>query len=217
MSAPLNTTELALADFLSQHPPDTDLTLIAWRTDGGKVARCELATSPWWVPANQRGADNGRLLITMREVANSEIVLGWRADEIDDIAISTDDPQLWQWGRHGSIFANSAVPNPPRFYAELAGAVQELRYPGGMEQVLGYERLSDWLARLGGRPPFHVLAAPEPVIEAARPFLEAQGVEYVALFGPEPTDAARELQLVSIGESWVICGHATVQPSLTTG
>lgn len=206
-----------LRAFLAQHPVDSDLRLLAWATDAGQSATCELATSPWWSAPSDRGPDNGRLRVILRDVAASEIVLGWRAAEIEDLDVTDDDPRLWHWGRHGRIYGNSRLPDPFRFYTQFAVALQDLRYPGGIAAVLGSGRIQEWVDRVSGPGAYALLDGPEPVVDAARPLLDAQGVEYVALFGPEPNEAARALLLVTVGESWVICGRADVEASLTAG
>ena len=48
-----------------------------------------------------------------------------------------------------------------------------------------------------------------PLMEACRPLLDAQHVEYVLIAGPERRSDG--LRLVWIGDTWVICSEATIE------
>lgn len=200
----------SLKDFLEAHPPDVDMRLLSWHSDGPRTLRCVLEAYPWW-----RGEVDGpvaevRLEIAFHHVHSSNVSLGWRAAEVEDLAVSADDPHLWAYGTWATIFGNSRLPDPRRFFAELYDLFHhELRAGGAVAFPFENEPFAGWAARVTGSDTYKLLDGPAPMMEAACPLLDAQGVEYRLLRGAErSTD---HLQVVWVGESWVVCTDAVVE------
>jgi len=203
-----------LAEFLTLHPPDTDMRVSEWHSSDPRRADCVIETSPWWVTAAERRGANGRLTIALNEVAESEIRLGWRANEVEDLEVLTSHPLLWTYGRHSAIYGNSPMRDPLRFFAQFADLVQQkLRTERDVQSYFAYEAVATWATRVAENRSYHILSAPTPVIEATKPLLDAQDVEYVVV-GPSRRDPDPDLKVVVIGESWVICGRADVEVSI---
>jgi hypothetical protein len=83
-----------------------------------------------------------------------------------------------------------------------------------VQHYFAHEPIATWAKRVTENRSYHILSAPTPVIEATRPFLDAQKLEYVVL-GPGRRDPDPDLRVVVVGESWVICGRAEVGVSVT--
>jgi len=201
---------VTLQDFLAEHPPDVDMRLRAWQADGADALRCVLEVNPWWREPASRGGANEQLVISFSGVCSSNVALGWRAAEIEDLVVLTDDPHLWPYGTHGTIFGNSRLPDPGRFFVEFSDLFyHELRAGGAVPFAFELERVRDWSERVAGYQSYQLLSGPVRILEAVRPLLDAQGVEYRLLYGPER--ATDHLQVAWVGESWVVCTSAEVE------
>jgi hypothetical protein len=214
VQAPLNANELSLRDFLAHHPPVAALRVHAWRSENTVVAHCELQTRAWWSTTASRGPLDGRITIALRGIHSSKIDFGYSTMHIDTLSVATDDPRLWYCRRRGVIYANSNVPDPARLDAELSDAIVA-RHPGGMDVLFRGSPPRGWTSTFSQRAPFCLLAAPEPVIGIAQPILEAHGIEFVMFMDPlrKKCDGSPLVLpiLVTIGKSWVICMHASVE------
>ncbi|HYW11503.1 MAG TPA: hypothetical protein VE871_06080 [Longimicrobium sp.] len=202
-----------LSEFLAAHPADTLLRVIAWQSDGETHVRCVLQASPWWVDPARRLDSDGTLTIDCLGVLESEIRIGWRAGEVEDLeVIDEDHPLLWVHGAHASIYGNAPLPEPDRFFMQLADLVEGSGIGRPVMSVLD-TTAEDWRRRVAGPTPYLLLTAPQPIIDACLPFLDAQRADYSVL-RPQHCSAratSLPLQLVVIGESWVICQDATVE------
>lgn len=169
----------------------------------------ELDTNPWWRPDGERGAGDVRVRIVMRGVRASNIALGWRQSEVEELVVLTDDPRLWVYGTHATIFGNSPLPDPKRLFLEYWDLVHVTLHAEAAADIGDkFVPFTTWAARVSGNRSYELLDGPLPLMEACRPLLDAQGVDYVVLKGPErqPDD----LRVVWIGESWVVCDEATI-------
>ena len=211
---------MRLSEFLAAHPPDTDLTVAAWQADGDTHVRCVLRASPWWVDPAHRADAHGTLTIDCRGVADSEIRVGWRGRQVEDLEVVDDDPLLWSRGPHASIYGNAPLADPDRFLVQLADLAERVGWPRrGMTAMLGTSG-EDWRRRVTGPAPYLLLMAPTPIVDACLPLLDAQQADYSVLPGARLAGDAKGAapRLVVIGESWILCQDATVEadPPLST-
>jgi hypothetical protein len=200
---------MQLSEFLTVHPPDTDLRVVAWESDGAAHVRCVLRTSPWWMEPARRPDEDGTLTIDCREVLQAGLHVGQRQAEVEDLEVLLDAPRLWAYGEHASIYGNAPLPDPDRFFARFADLVEHgLRMGVGTSTYLGTDA-EEWRRRVTGAAPYLLLTAPVQVVEACRPYLDEQPAEYSVIRSARRPSAAA-LQLVVVGESWIICREATV-------
>jgi hypothetical protein len=198
-----------LSEFLATHPPDTDLRVVSWQSDEATHVRCVLRTSPWWVPADQRAAADGTLVIDCRGVVDSEIRVGERPAEVEDLEVLEDAPPLWAYGEHASIYGSAPLPDPDRFFAHFSDLVQHrLRTHRGTAAYLG-GTADAWRRRVTSAAAHLLLQAPARIVDACLPLLDQQQAKYtVTRSAPR---AAPALRFVVIGESWIICREAMVK------
>lgn len=198
-----------LSEFLSDHPADTDLRIVSWESDGAAHVRCVLRASPWWVRPDRRADGDGTLAIDCREVLEAGIHVGWRQAEVEDLEVLLDAPLLWPHGAHASVYGGAPLPDPDRFFVRFADLVEHgLRTGQGTGAYLGTDA-EEWRRRVTGSAPYLLLTAPAPVVEACLPFLDEQQAAY-SVIRSAGLPPAVPLQLVVIGESWIICREATV-------
>jgi hypothetical protein len=127
---------------------------------------------------------------------------------VEDLEVLLDAPRLWAYGEHASIYGNAPLPGPDRFFARFADLVEHgLRMGVGTSTYLGTDA-EEWRRRVTGAAPYLLLTAPVRVVEACLPYLDEQQAEYSVVRSAGRPSAA--LQLVVIGESWIICRDATV-------
>ena len=199
-----------LAAFLADYPADTDLKLQEWHSEAEDVVRCVLRTSPWWVDRSKRGQDNGQLVIRCTGVAESEIRLGWRASEVEDLEVVNEDPLLWPYGQHATIYGNAPLPDPDLFFLEFTDLVEyHLLVNRNATSYLGGVSFSEWRRRVTEHTTYHLIEGPAPLMVKCKSLLDQQYAVYNLVLGPERP--ARPMRLVWIGESLIICEGATVE------
>jgi hypothetical protein len=184
------------------------MNLVEWRSEGVEALQCVLETSPWWVSGDRRNAI-GRLVISMSGIVTSNVLLGWRAGEVEELVVLRDDPLLWPYGTHASIFGNAPLPDPRRFFAEFWDLAHfELR---GRAAPAFFEFTSyrEWARRVTEHNSYLLLDGPAPLIDATRRLLDAQGAHYRVLVGNERRTG--NLLVVWVGESYVVCSEAVVR------
>ena len=158
---------------------------------------------------HERQAENGRLVVECVGVVESNLRVGWRQSEVEDLTTSADDPLLWHYGPHASIYGNAPLADPGRFFLGFADLVQQrLRTGRDVAHYFDYAPFADWAHRVTQHSSFHLLTAPEPVIESCRTLLDEQQASYTVL--RQSHRSGLPLQLVTIGESNVICQSARV-------
>lgn len=199
-----------LESFLAAHPLDVDVQLVSWHADDEGVLRAELEGFPWWLPRGEDAPGEVRFRIEMRGVRSSNVQLCWRPTDIEDLGVVRDDPLLWAYGTHATIFGNSPVPDPARLFLEYWDLVHErLHARSAADLRSSFVPFTRWAARVGENRMYHLLEGPLPLMEACRPLLDAQGVQYVLITGPERrTD---HLRVVWIGDWEVVCSEATIE------
>jgi hypothetical protein len=199
-----------LSQFLAAHPPDTDLKLASWQSDGEAQVRCVLRASPWWLDPARRGGVDGLLAIECRGVVESELRIGWRQSEVEELEVLDDHPLLWAHGEHASIYGNAPLPDPDRFFVQLADVLEQSTSGSRPVTPLLGATVVDWRRRVTTNGPFLLLTAPARVVDACLPFLDAQQAGYsVVRYARAETTGA--LKLVVIGESWLVCREASVE------
>jgi hypothetical protein len=200
----------ALESFLAAHPVDTDLRLVNWAFSAPDTLTCALEANPWWLAPSERSVPDQRIVITMGQVRSSNIALGWRPSDIEDLTILADDPHLWAHGTHGTIYGNSPVPDPARFFLDFWDLVHfELHAADAVDSPFKVTSFADWAKRVTSYNTYQLLSGPLPVLTAASRLLEAQSVEYRLVAGPERSTT--DLRVVWVGESWIVCGDAHVE------
>lgn len=198
-----------LSEFLAAHPPDTDLRVVSWESDGSSHVRCVLRASPWWVEPARRADGDGTLAIDCREVLEAGLHAGGRQAEVEDLEVLLDAPRLWAYGEHASIYGDAPLPDPDRFFVRFADLVEHgLRTGHGTGAYLGTDA-EEWRRRVTGAMPCLLLTAPAPLVEACLPYLDEQQAEYSLVRLARRASAAAP-RLVVVGESWIICHEATV-------
>ena len=201
---------MRLAVFLAAYPADTLIKVAGWHSDGETHVRCVLQASPWWVDPARRVDADGTLTIDCRGVLESEIRVGWRAGEVEDLEVMDDGPLLWFHGAHASIYGNAPLAEPDRFLVQLLDLLDGSGMGRPVTHVLG-TTAEEWRRRVTGATPYLLLSAPRPIVDACLPFLDAQRADYFVLQSRDIAGRAPRpaLQLVVAGESWIICQDAT--------
>lgn len=172
-----------------------------------------LQASPWWVDPAHRADADGTLAIDCRGVVESEIRVGWRASEVEDLEVLDESPLLWSHGADAFIYGNAPLADPDRFLVQLADVAERVGWPRrGMMAILSTSG-EDWRRRVTGPAPYLLLMAPAPIVDACLPLLHAQQADYSVV---RPARLAADtagagLHLVVIGESWIICRDAAVE------
>jgi hypothetical protein len=204
-SAPSGSSPVDLSAFLAAHPPDTDLRVVEWGSDGKDAVRCVLETSPWWVPAEQRRSVDGRMTIECRRIYEAELRVGWRADEVEDLEVSAD-PLHWGDGPGATLFGSAPLADAAGFFGALTDLAAEFGGGTSALECIGGSYAS-WHARVTGTAPYHLLGAPMPVVDRCIPLLEERGAACTVLRGGS---RASDLRMVVVGESWIVCAESTV-------
>lgn len=206
----ISTVPTSLRDFLQAHPPNADFQVLSWRADGPRTLRCVLEAYPWWRGEVDGPVANERLEITFHDVHDTSVGLVWAPGWEDDLAVKDDDPLLWPHGTHATIFGNSRMPDPRRFFAEFWDLFHvELRAGGAVQFPFQYHSFRDWAQRVTSHDSYKLLDGPARVMEPACALLDAQSVRYRLLRGPERSTA--HLQAVWIGRMWIVCRDAAVE------
>lgn len=201
---------LSLREFLASFPPRADMRLVSWQTAGEDQLSCVIESLPWWKPTSEWSGPDQRFTLRFTDVQRSNVILGYHTAEVRDLRIQEASPYLWPYGIWGSIFGNAPLPDPRRFLVEFTDLFHhELHAAGALLFPFEPVPFAAWADRVGSNASYQLMDGPLPLLEAVRPLLEAQGLDYTLLHGPERT--TDHLQHVWVEESWVVCAEVTVE------
>ena len=201
---------LHLRDFLATYPPNDEMRLLSWQAIGDDQLSCVIEALPWWRPTNEWSGKAQQFVLRFTEVQRSNVMLGWRTTHVEDLSIQDNSPYLWPFGTSGSLYGNAPLRDPQRFLAELTDLFHHaLHATGAIDFPFELTSFVAWADRVRNHASYELMTGPLPLLEAVRPLLEAQGLDYTLHCGPERSTS--HLQHVWVEESWVVCAHAVVE------
>lgn len=197
-----------LAQFLRDHPVTVDLRVLSWQAEDDYSCELKLAANPWWRPSTERAVTDVEFTIRCTGVRSTHITSSDWTIEDEDLLVLQDAPEVWACGTHATVFGNAPLRDPARFFVEWWDRVHELHAEDVAELHENFVPFTAWAERVSQHESYTLLRGPQRLLEEALPLLDAQGVHYALVSGPErPTT---ELQLVVFGPSWLVCQSATI-------
>ena len=110
---------MKLDDFIDNYGHDTDCYVTHWDSDGEGFVICTLDACPWWMEEKEREGKRGIIKLTLSNIVESELVLGWRAREVEDLAVDKNGPLLWSRGEQAQFYGSAPLPKPEQFFVKV--------------------------------------------------------------------------------------------------
>lgn len=181
---------------------------MSWRANESGSYEVTLAGNPWWRPPAERQVPDVQFLVRCEGVRRAQFAAsGWGLD-VDDFVIEADAPEIWACGTDATLFANSPLPDPNRFFISWWDLVHAIGAEDIAELDTTFVPFAHWAERVSTHASCTLLRGPLLLLQEARPLLEEQGVEYQMVSGPERRTEG--LRLVGFGSSWLVCENATI-------
>ena len=198
-----------LAEFLREHPIDVDLRVVSWSAEADSSYNVTMAGNPWWRSSTERQVPDVQFVIRCEGVRNAHFAASnWHIDA-DDLVVEEDAPEIWACGTHATLFGNSSLRDPARFFIKWWDLTHALRAEEIAELDIQFVPFAHWAERVSENPSYSLLRGPLRLLQEARPLLEEQGVEYQLIPGPDRS--TKGLRLVSFGSSWLVCENAAIK------
>ena len=199
-----------LAEFLREYSLDVDVRLTAWCGRENDSYEITVACNPWWRSSAERNVPDVEAVIRCDGVRKAHFDVagwGWRIDN-EEFVIEEDAPEIWACGGQATLFGNSPLADPIRFFISWWDLVHAI----GAEQIAELDStfvlFAQWAERVSRNASYVLLKGPRRLLEQARPLLDEQGVEY-QLVGPGRR--IEGLRLIGFGSSWLVCENATIE------
>jgi hypothetical protein len=197
-----------LAEFLREHPLDVDLRVTSWRADEDDSCTVTLVGNPWWRAPAERDVPDVEILVRCEGVRRSYFqAADWSLQE-DDLVVEADAPEIWASGTHATLFGNSPIRDPARFFISWWDLVHALGAESIADLDSTFAPFAKWAERVSSNSSYTLLKGPRRLLEKAQPLLKEQGVEYQLVSGAERSTEG--LRLVAFGSSWLVCERATI-------
>jgi hypothetical protein len=204
---------VSLRKFLGNRDPreieDSEIILEASELASRRTLRLSLTAWPWWQKPLPHPDARASLTLELTGILASRWPPRWGTCRISELSVATSGYALRTFGPWQQVYGASPIPDPHRFFLEFYDTCISLQTVQDPLQYTGRQRFSEF-ERFVSKNSYFMLDAPEEVIAAARPLLDARNVRYSCVPGREPHPDHQKLVQVMLDDRWVVCRSATV-------
>ena len=173
-----------LSEFLREHPVDVDLRVAHWRACDDYSYEVTLVANPWWRAPAERDVADTEILIRCEGVRGVHFqAAAWSLEE-EELVVEEDAPEIWACGTHATLFGNSPLPDPTRFFIRWWDLVHALGAEAIADLDSTFAPFAHWAERVSRNSSYTLLRGPRRLLEETQPLLKEQGVEYQLVSGP---------------------------------